>query len=406
MRYGEALDFLLSQLPMFQRVGAAAYKPGLENTRRLCAWLGNPETKIQTVHIAGTNGKGSVSHLIASAFQEAGYKTGLYTSPHLKDFRERIRINGKMIPEESVVAFVEAFSAWPGKDIQPSFFELTMAMAFRHFETEKTDIAIIETGMGGRLDSTNVILPDLSVITNVSFDHQQFLGNTIEAIAGEKAGIIKPGIPVVLGKMRSKAEEVMRTKAAECGSELILSGEPGTSAPPSPLLGAFQEENRLTAYAALLKLRELSWHLDEESIRRGFLHVVQNTGLRGRWEILGEKPLVIADVGHNEDGIRAVVNELRNIHFRVLHIVFGVSADKDLRAILNLLPVSARYYFCKPDVPRGRDALSLREEAMKSGFSGEAYPSVAAALAAAKMVASEEDVVFVGGSFFVVAEVI
>jgi dihydrofolate synthase/folylpolyglutamate synthase len=406
MRYGEALDFLFSQLPMFQRVGAAAYKPGLENTLKLCDWLGNPERKLRTVHIAGTNGKGSVSHLIASALQEAGYKTGLYTSPHLTDFRERIRINGEMISEGAVLSFVEKFQSWRTKDFNPSFFELTMAMAFRYFEAECADIAVIETGMGGRLDSTNVIIPELSVITNVSLDHQQFLGNTIEAIAAEKAGIIKPGVPVVLGKMRREAQEVMQQKAKECGSEVILSDEPVVEAPPSPLYGSFQEENRRTAYTALLSLQKVSWQIDEESIRKGFLNVKRNTGLRGRWEVLDEKPLIIADVGHNEDGIRAVVNELKKLPYRHLHIVFGVVADKDLQAIFRLLPTSARYYFCKPDVPRGRDVLELHKEAIQAGFSGEAYPSVAAAFASAREAATEEDIVYVGGSFFVVAEVL
>jgi dihydrofolate synthase/folylpolyglutamate synthase len=406
MRYGEALDFLYSQLPMFQRVGAAAYKPGLENTRQLCAWLGNPERKLRTVHIAGTNGKGSVSHLLASVFQEAGYKAGLYTSPHLKDFRERIRINGEMISEEAVITFVEAFQAWPDKEIKPSFFELTMSMAFRYFETEQTDIAIIETGMGGRLDSTNVIIPDLSVITNVSLDHQQFLGNTIEAIASEKAGIIKPGVPVVLGAMRREAEAVMRKKAAECGSAVFLSGEPGPAFPPTPLHGAFQEENRNTAFAAVIALRQSGWQLNEASIRNGFLNVKRNTGLRGRWEVLSEKPLLIADVGHNEDGIRAVVNELAKLEYRNLHVVFGVSADKDLSSILGILPLAARYYFCKPNMPRGREASQLREEALRFGLMGNTYPSVAMALQAAISEASEEDIVFVGGSFFVVAEVL
>lgn len=406
MRYGEALEFLFSQLPMFQRVGAAAYKPGLENTMGLCAWLGNPEKSIRTVHIAGTNGKGSVSHLIASVFQEAGYKTGLYTSPHLKDFRERIRINGELIPEEAVITFVEAFRSWTGRDIKPSFFELTMAMAFQYFQSERTDIAIIETGMGGRLDSTNVILPELSVITNVSLDHQQFLGNTIEAIASEKAGIIKPGVPVVLGKMRPEAEKVMRAKASGCGSQVILSGEPGPAAPPSPLYGTFQEENRNTAYAALLALRELGWLLPDSSIQSGFKNVTSNTGLRGRWEVLGEKPWVIADVGHNEDGIRAVVAELVKLKYRNLHVVFGVSADKDLKTILQLLPVAARYYFCKPNVPRGRDASELRDEAVAFGLMGEVYTGVALALEAARDAASEEDLIFIGGSFFVIAEVL
>lgn len=406
MTYPEVLEYLFAQLPMFHRVGAAAYKPSLKNTEALCHWLGNPEKKIKTIHVGGTNGKGSTSHLIASVLQSAGYKVGLYTSPHLIDFRERIKINGQWVSEEFVVDFVQRYQNSNCVSLQPSFFELTFAMAVDYFAKSNVDIAIIEVGMGGRLDSTNVIQPLLSVLTNVSKDHMQFLGNTIEAIATEKAGIIKDKTPVVLGPMVSQAKGVFEEKAKEKESTLFVS-EYNSEIPPCSLAGDYQKENTQTAFCALKVIQKNFLSFEDEHIVHGFGHVQSLTGLRGRWEILQtEHPKIVADVGHNEDGITWVLKQVRNHNFAQLHIVLGMVNDKDVDQVLSLFPKNARYYFCKANIPRGLDASILKEKAQSQMLLGEVYTSVADAFENAKIHAQNTDFILITGSFFTVAEVV
>lgn len=429
MNYRQTLEYLYSQLPMFHRIGAAAYKADLGNTIALCNLLNNPEKSFKSIHIAGTNGKGSTSHLIASVLQSAGYKTGLFTSPHLKDFRERIKINGKKVPKSYIISFV-SHNRKKFRHIQPSFFEYTAVMAFQYFKDEKVDVAVIETGMGGRLDSTNVIVPMISVITNISKDHMAYLGNTIEKIAGEKAGIIKPGVPVVIGETQKETEPVFRQKAEEMKAPVIFAdqslmlrrsgikrsefmistrdGVPGQGdgVPMScPLKGIYQDKNLLTAYQAL-KIEGLSLKINEEDIRKGFRDVIRLTGLQGRWQTLRRNPKVICDVGHNEAGIEYIIKQLKVEEFKVLHWVLGMVNDKDAESILRLLPKEAIYYFCKANIPRGLDAVELQQKAMSFGLHGDVYPSVKDAYHAALDAARENDLVFVGGSTFVVAEVL
>jgi dihydrofolate synthase/folylpolyglutamate synthase len=391
---------------MFHRVGPAAYKPGLDNTWALLELVGNPHEGLKTVHIAGTNGKGSTSHMIASALQMAGYKTGLYTSPHLKDFRERIRINGVMIPEEDVVEFVSEYhAAW--QSIQPSFFEITVAMCFWYFKRAGIDIAVIETGLGGRLDSTNVIVPEVSVITNIGYDHMNLLGDTIEKIAAEKAGIIKSNRPVVLGAMREEAREVMIQTALRYQAPMIdASHIPSAYVPGGALKGHYQIENRATAFMALRTLAALGWRVSNEHIAQGFQQVVELTGLLGRWQKLHDSPLTIADVAHNEDGIRTVLEQLQQTPHKQLHFVLGLVGDKDVTRVLKLLPNKATYYFCKADIPRGLDAEMLKQQASEFQLRGESYGSVKKAYSAAVEVAKEDDLIFIGGSVFTVAEVL
>lgn len=406
MTYPQTLEYLYSQLPMFHRVGPAAYKPGLDNTWALLELVGNPHKGLKTVHIAGTNGKGSTSHMIAAALQLAGYKTGLYTSPHLKDFRERIRINGVMMPEDAVVEFVNQYhEAW--QSIQPSFFEITVAMCFWYFKREGVEIGVIETGLGGRLDSTNVIDPEVSVITNIGYDHMNLLGDTIEKIAAEKAGIIKQKKPVVIGAMREEAREVIIQTALKQLAPIIDSAIiPSMLIPSGALQGNYQIENRATAFTALRTLAALGWRVSEEHIAQGFQHVVELTGLLGRWQILNTTPLVIADVAHNEDGIRVVLEQLQQTPHKQLHFVLGVVGDKDVSRVLRLLPQEAIYYFCKADIPRGLDAEELKQQASELDLKGESYTSVKQAYDAACGTAKNDDLVFVGGSVFTVAEVL
>ncbi len=426
--YDEALQWMINKLPMYQRVGGAAYRADLHNTKALLSYLGNPEKGFKSVHVAGTNGKGSVSHMLASILNIAGYKTGLYTSPHLRDFRERIRINGEMIPEENVLDFVnrhqQAF-----EEMDMSFFEMTVGLAFSYFAGQKVDVAIIETGMGGRLDSTNVITPLLSVITNIGLDHMQFLGETIEAIAAEKAGIIKPGVPVVIGKTQTETKAVFEQRAAETHSLILFADQmfdatrldiPGPKMQEFdlwknntlmleqvklPLLGYYQQKNLITAVCAADVLRQY-FGIEDSDIRDGLEMVVYKTGLSGRWQILSRNPLAIADTGHNEDGIREVVYQLRDMRYTQLHFVLGMVNDKSIDAVLQLLPRSARYYFCKANIPRGLDAHELEKKATEFGLNGRVYESVAEAYRAARNEAAASDLVFVGGSTFVVAEVL
>lgn len=405
MTYPETLAYLYAQLPMLQRVGKAAYKADLANTHALMDLLDHPERGLRCVHVAGTNGKGSTSHLIASVLQEAGYRVGLHTSPHLKDFRERFRINGAMIPEAEVVRFVEQYRSG-FEPIQASFFEWGVALAFWWFRAQQVDIAVIETGMGGRLDSTNVVTPEVSVITNVGWDHMDFLGNTLEAIAGEKAGIIKPGVQVVVGEADGGLAEVFRHKALVEQAPFTLVDQTAPLPYPSGLAGMHQERNARTALAALHALRERGWAIPDDAIARGFAQVLPNTGLRGRWEVLARDPLTIADVAHNVDGLRMVNTMLANTPHRRLHIVLGMVNDKDLGRVLAELPRAASYYFCKADIPRGLDAEALRAQAHAQGLQGNVFPSVAAAYQAARSAAVPEDLVLVTGSVFVVAEVL
>jgi dihydrofolate synthase/folylpolyglutamate synthase len=403
--YKETLDFLFSQLPMFQRVGAAAYKADLTNTIALCRLIGNPEQQLRFVHVAGTNGKGSVSHMTASVLQTAGYKTGLFTSPHLRDFRERIKINGQKISKEAVVNFVEQFrDDWAA--IRPSFFEITFAMAVWYFKQEGVNIVVLETGMGGRLDSTNVVRPEVCAITTIGFDHMQFLGETIPAIAGEKAGIIKPTVPVVLGALQPEAHEVMLAKANSVHAPVFESRDFLGKVPELDLKGPYQRLNAPIALGLCHVLQQRGFRLTDADIAQGLSAVVANTGLLGRWQKLSEKPLTIADCAHNEEGLALAMRALSQYDFHNLHIVIGVSGDKELTGIMKLLPREANYYFTAADIPRALPADELQILAERFGLRGEVFSSVRKAYEAARMYAKPNDLIYIGGSVFVVAEVV
>ena len=405
MTYAETLAYLYAQLPMFQRIGAAAYKADLGTTWALMEALDHPERDLRCIHVAGTNGKGSTSHLLASTLQEAGYRTGLHTSPHLKDFRERFRINGQMVPEELVVDFVTRHRSRL-EPLQPSFFEWGVAFTLWWFRQQCVDIAVIETGMGGRLDSTNVVTPEVSVITNIGWDHVQFLGPDLPSIAREKSGIIKAGVPVVIGEAEGAVADVFKQVASDQGSPLHFVDQKSPLPHPSPLEGAPQVRNARTALATLGVLRDKGWNLQEEHIARGFQRVVHNTGLKGRWQVLAEPPLTIADVAHNVDGIRVIRSLLECTPYEELHIVLGMVSDKDIGAVLAELPQRARYYFCKADIPRGLDAAALKDQAAVHGLRGTVFASVQEAYMAARKAATHNDLVLVTGSVFVVAEVV
>ncbi len=423
---------------MFHRIGAAAYKADLKNIIALSETLNNPEKKFKSIHVAGTNGKGSVSHMIASVLQESGYKTGLFTSPHLKDFRERIRINGQMIDEETITDFIENHKS-SFDVIEPSFFEWTTALAFKYFEKEKVDIAVIETGLGGRLDSTNIITPELSVITNISFDHMQLLGDTLEKIATEKAGIIKKRIDVVIGERQKESENIFIDKAKEKNSSIVFASDHYQSEIISlvnevqtfrirkndsilydnlsiDLSGAYQLRNICTVLQTLELLKKKFSKIDDDKIRRGLQKIKANTGLLGRWQVINKNPITIADVGHNEAGIKYVMDQLNSMLEKnqddktqnkiKLHIVFGIVNDKDPSHILAILPKHASYYFCKANIPRALDADELKKTAVAFNILGESYSSVTTALEAAQKNANKEDIIFIGGSTFVVAEII
>lgn len=403
MTYRQTLDYLFSKLPMYQRKGSAAYKADIGNIVEACKILKNPHKEFKSIHIAGTNGKGSTAHMLASILQESGYKVGLYTSPHLKDFRERIKINGEKISENSVIKFVEQHKI-AFENISMSFFEYTVAIAFDFFSKENVDIAIIETGLGGRLDSTNIINPELSIITNIGLDHTNLLGNTIEKIATEKAGIIKPNISAIIGRKQKETQQIFKDTAKEKNSKLIYAEQQITYS--SDLKGKYQKENINTTVTAVQLLSENGWGIKQNSIRNGLLNTVNNTGLLGRWQILQEKPLIICDTGHNEDGIKKITKQLNTTVYKNLHIVFGTVNDKKLASILPLLPNTAKYYFCQADIARAMEAHKLKQEANKYKLKGDAFTSVEKALNQAKKSAHEEDLIFVGGSTFVVAEVL
>jgi dihydrofolate synthase/folylpolyglutamate synthase len=406
MNYKETLDWMFNQLPMYQTQGATAYRKDITNTVLLANHLGNPEQHMQCIHVAGTNGKGSTSHLLASVLQEAGYKVGLYTSPHLKDYRERITINGQPISEDYVCRFIAENKAF-FEATDMSFFEMSVGMAFNYFVTEKTDINIIEVGMGGRLDATNIVTPLVSVITNIGMDHTQFLGNTLEAIAFEKAGIIKPNIPAVVGEYLPETRPVFESKAAATNSTLYFASDLIKEDYPSALLGDYQYHNKKTVLQTLHVLNEQgTFKVSETAIKQGFLNVIKNTGLQGRWQQLGSKPKIICDTAHNAHGLTIVLNQLQKETFDHLHIVLGVVNDKNLDEILPLFPKNAQYYFCSPNSSRGLAVEILQEKAAEFGLKGETYLSVSNAYQNATENAGPNDLIYVGGSTFVVAEIL
>jgi dihydrofolate synthase / folylpolyglutamate synthase len=428
MNYAETIDYLYTKLPMFTRIGARAIRPDLRNTLVLCKHLHNPQQRFRSIHIAGTNGKGSTSHMLAAILQKAGYKTGLYTSPHLKDFRERIRINGEMISEDAVIDFVEQNKTL-FESVEPSFFEMTVALAFEYFWKQKVDVAIIETGLGGRLDSTNVITPRLSVITNISYDHTDLLGDTLAKIAFEKAGIIKPEIPVVIGETNHETNFVFIEKAKEENSPILFANEiyntvrydlnesslilsvenrleKRTELYETDLTGIYQTKNICTVLASVYELNNSGFQIDESDIREGLKNVKSLTGLRGRWEILSKAPLIIADVAHNEGGLKIAIEQLKEYPCKRLHFVIGFVKDKSLEKILPLFPKDAFYYFCKPDLPRGLEVDVLENLAAEYDLFGKRFSSVKDAFENAKEIANADDIIYVGGSTFVVAEII
>jgi dihydrofolate synthase/folylpolyglutamate synthase len=427
MDYQQTLDYLYTRLPLFSRIGAAALKPSLDNTIALCDFLDNPHRKFKTIHIAGTNGKGSVSHMLAGVLQAAGYKTGLYTSPHLKDFRERIKINGNMIPQETVVDFTRRIQ--PAIDtLNPSFFEITVAMAFDYFAQEAVDIAVIETGLGGRLDSTNIISPELSVITTIGWDHMNLLGDTLEKIAFEKGGIIKQNIPVVLGNIESGAKAVLVNMAKEKQADCIIANEHFQAMEWSwqqqklvvqvasahhvdrhtytlDLPGIYQKDNLLTVLAAIAQLQSSGWNISQEQLQQGLANAKKTTGLHGRWELLHQHPDIIADVAHNEEGMQMLLQQLELTSYNHLHIVTGMVADKEVDKVLSLMPHQAYYYFTQASIPRALPAKDLKIKAAQFELNGDVFDNVNEAIAAAKQKAHSGDLILVCGSVFLVGEI-
>mgnify|MGYP002630441445 CR=1 FL=1 len=405
MNYTETLDWMFAQLPMFQRDGKTAFKKDLTNSVAFSKHFNYPEKKFKSIHVAGTNGKGSTSHMIASILQEAGYKVGLYTSPHLKDFRERIKINGEVILEAEVVDFIAENNSFL-KQHNLSFFEMTVGLAFDCFAKQEVDIAVIEVGLGGRLDSTNIITPEVSVITNIGFDHMQFLGETLSEIAFEKAGIIKNEVPVVIGEFQEETYPVFEKVAKEHKSPLFLASSTIKTSYVSDLKGDYQIHNIKTVLQSIAILKTKGFSISEENIKNGLQKVVENTGLLGRWQTLKEQPKVICDTGHNKEGLYYVFKQLKQESFKKLHIVFGVVNDKDLNSILPLFPKNATYYFCKPNIPRGLNATDLQQKCLKFNLVGNVYSSVKEAYNESLSLAEDKDLIFIGGSTFVVAEVV
>jgi dihydrofolate synthase / folylpolyglutamate synthase len=427
MTYRQTIDYLFSRLPMFSRIGAAAFKKDLTNIKKICDYLNDPYKRFKSIHIAGTNGKGSVSHMLAAILHTAGYKTGLYTSPHLKDFRERIKVNGEMVSEEFVVSFTEKIKPVI-EEIDPSFFEITVAMAFELFAEQEVDIAIIETGLGGRFDSTNIITPELSVITNIGWDHMNILGDTLEKIAFEKAGIIKTGIPVIIGEVLPETKEIFsqvsKEKKAPClvatenrqavnwhwgKHELIVEVAQKHRTDHQlyrlDLPGIYQTKNLLTVLEVCSQLQQKGWNIEEEKIKTGLQQAKKITGLHGRWEMIHQYPIVILDVAHNEDGIRMLMEQVEVTEYEHLHVILGIVKDKETEKILSLLPQLADYYFTQANIPRALDAEILRKKAESFELSGEIYPDVNSAMKAAFAKALKEDLILVCGSIFLVAEV-
>jgi dihydrofolate synthase/folylpolyglutamate synthase len=428
MTYEQATNYLFTRLPMFSRIGAAAYKKDLTNTLRLCEHLGNPQTKFKSIHIAGTNGKGSTSHMLAAILQTAGYKTGLYTSPHLKDFRERFRVNGEMIDKQFIARFVERIQ--PVIDeIEPSFFELTVAMAFEYFVQQKVDVAVIETGLGGRLDSTNVIMPELSVITNIGWDHMNLLGDTLPAIAFEKAGIIKPQVPVIIGETTTETKPVFEKVAREKEAPLFfadtqryvaewkyehhqlvlqVASRPDTEERQIyhlDLPGYYQTKNCITVLEVIYHLQKAGWKITDEQVQQALKQVKKLTGLHGRWEVIHDHPVVVLDVGHNEDGFKQITAQIELTDYQHLHIVIGLVKDKEIEKVLSILPKEANYYFTRAQIPRALPEDELATRAKAIGLEGHAWPDVNTALKEAMRKAGKHDLVLVCGSVFVVGEV-
>jgi len=401
MNYQETLDYLFTKLPMYQRYGAIAYKKDIGNIIKAAKHLNNPHKKFKSIHIAGTNGKGSVAHMLASILQEAGYNTGLYTSPHLKDFRERIKINGQMITKRKVIDFVLENKPLFEK-LEMSFFEMTVALAFDYFSKEKIDIAIIETGLGGRLDSTNIINPELSIITNIGLDHTNLLGNSVEKIAIEKAGIIKKETAIIIGKEQAETKSVFKKVSAKKNSPLYFADK--ISVLNTDLKGSYQGENICTTITAIKQLKNLGWNISDKNIKKGLGKVVKNTGILGRWQTLSKTPKIICDIGHNEDGIKEIVKQLNKLKYKKLHFVYGTVNDKNSDKILSLLPKDAKYYFCKPNIERGLNTDDLQRKAKKYQLLGNNFDSVSNAIYKAKENQKKEDILFIGGSTFVVAE--
>jgi dihydrofolate synthase/folylpolyglutamate synthase len=425
--YKETIDYLFTRLPMFSRIGAAAIKKDLHNTIALCEVLGNPHTKFKSIHIAGTNGKGSVSHMLAAILQTAGYKTGLYTSPHLHDFRERIKVNGEMVSEAFVIDFTQRIQPQI-EQLEPSFFEITVAMAFEYFAEQQVDIAVIETGLGGRLDSTNIITPELSIITNIGWDHMNLLGDRLDKIAFEKAGIIKQEIPAVIGETIPETENVFLQKAKEQQATLLFANDHFTTEevlmvnnqlqvivknkitgkPLSyelDLPGFYQTKNLCTVLTAVEQLQQQGWNISQEQVQTALSHTKQINGLHGRWEVIRQNPTVVLDVGHNEDGMKQIIKQLQFCSFQQLHIVIGMVKDKEIEKVLALLPKDAEYYFTKAQIPRALDEVTLRQKANAFNLKGETYLNVNDALTKAKQCASADDLILVCGSVFLVGEV-
>lgn len=404
MDYEQSIEWLFQQLPIYQKVGNTAYKDNLNNITEFCEYLGNPQHNFKTIHIAGTNGKGSTAHMLASILQEANYTTGLHTSPHLKDFRERNRINGELMPERFIIDFIREHQAYIEK-LQASFFEVTVAMGFQYFAENKVDVSVIETGLGGRLDATNIIKPELSIITNIGLDHTAILGETIQDIALEKAGIIKDKTPVLIGEYTDQTKEAFEHKASLHHAPIYFAEELDLGEYNTDLKGLYQKLNTRTAAAAIHILKNAGWHISEENLQKGLSHVSQNTGLRGRWDILQEHPLVVADTAHNKEGIYYITQQIQSIPHQKLHLVLGFVNDKDILAIVNLFPKDARYYFTQPDIPRKMPIDQLKaivDPALDAAY----FKTVAEALQAAKDSAGKEDLIYIGGSTFVVAEII
>lgn len=428
MTYTETIEYLFSRLPMFSRMGAGAIKNNLVNTRAICSWLGDPQNKFKSIHIAGTNGKGSCSHMIAAVLHECGYKTGLYTSPHLKDFRERIRINGEMVSKDFVISFTERIRPLI-EETNPSFFELTVGMAFEYFAEQRIDVAVIETGLGGRLDSTNVIVPELSVITNIGMDHMNILGDTLPLIAAEKAGIIKNKVTTIIGESSDETDEVFMSVAIEkhapivfadkryfasdwkhnnglLETDIVSAHDQSRVSYQLDLPGYYQLKNLVTVVETIHQLRAKNFELPHEKVVRALRQVKKLTGFHGRWEIIHQHPQVILDVAHNADGIRQVVNQLELSDYRQLHIIIGMVKDKEIENVLSLLPHEAKYYFTRAQIPRALPENVLHQKAQVAGLKGEAYGEVNNALKAALGKASKEDLILVCGSVFVVGEVL
>ena len=407
MNYQSSIEFLYAQAPMFQQVGRTGYKSGLENTEFLDKYFNFPHRHFRSIHVGGTNGKGSVSHLLAAILQGAGYKVGLYTSPHLKDFRERIRMNGKMISKRKIADFITKYQQLIN-EISPSFFEITTALAFKYFAEQNVDFAVVEVGLGGRLDCTNIISPILSVITNISLDHTDILGDSLEKIAAEKAGIIKPKTPIIIGETQFETEKIFIQKAKENFAEIIFADKKNKDLklPNCELKGIYQQKNIRTVLVAVEKLRKIGVKIPAKSLKKGLENVTKLTGLQGRWQVLGNYPAIVCDTGHNEGGISFVVEQLNAQKFSRLHIVFGMVADKKIDAVLALLPKNATYYFTKANIPRMLNETILQQQAANFMLYGNCYSSVKQALAAAKKAASKDDFIYIGGSTFVVAEVL